>query len=204
MFLIIYILIFILYNKLVNRNLLEGQLIELLWTVIPIFFLIFIAIPSLKILYLSDEINSPLFRLKIIGHQWYWEYEYNFLKKRINSDINFLFDSIILNRFINDEFRLLDVSENLIVPLGCQLRLLILSDDVIHSFTVPALGIKVDAVPGRLNQVGLNVNRAGIYYGQCSEICGINHRFIPIVLETVRLRWIIENIKSDRVNRDLL
>lgn len=192
---IIYFIIFIIKNNLVNRFILEGQLIEIIWTLIPIGFLLFLAIPSLKILYLSDEIIKPLLRIKVIGHQWFWEYEYIF-KLNLSKIKIFNYESLI--KLIDfdklDQFRLLDVSKNLYIPLNRQIRLIILSDDVIHSFTVPALGVKVDAVPGRLNQINLFVNRPGIYYGQCSEICGVNHRFIPIVVETIRLTKFLLNL----------
>lgn len=193
--LIIYILIFILKNKLINRNLLEGQIIEIIWTVIPMFCLIFLAIPSLKILYITDESNEPLFTFKVIGHQWYWEYEYSLRLLEENSLIEFNNVDSIINRNLNiDSFRLLDVSENFCIPIKCQIRLIVLSDDVIHSFAVPSLGIKVDAVPGRLNQVNILVNRPGLFFGQCSEICGVNHRFMPIVVESIRLIKFLKNL----------
>lgn len=191
--LILYILYFMIKNFYVNRFLLDGQLIELIWTIIPIFFLIFIAFPSLKTLYLTDEINNPVFTFKAIGHQWYWEYEYRFLNKYIGFDFDIdLVDSVISKDLILHSFRLLDVSENFVIPIKCQVRLIVLSDDVIHSFAVPSLGIKVDAIPGRLNQIGIIINRPGLFFGQCSEICGVNHRFMPIVIESINLRsWFI-------------
>lgn len=181
-------LLFIIKNKFINRFLLEGQFIEIIWTIIPIFFLIFLAFPSLKILYLTDEINNPLFTFKAIGHQWYWEYEYNLnlIKKKLKFSLDNV-DSIIKTDFEFDSFRLLDVSEHFYIPINCQIRLLVLSDDVIHSFAIPTLGVKVDAVPGRLNQIRIYINRPGLYFGQCSEICGVNHRFIPIVIEAIKL-----------------
>nr|YP_011003926.1 cytochrome c oxidase subunit 2 [Eurytoma acutibialis]WPS67066.1 cytochrome c oxidase subunit 2 [Eurytoma acutibialis] len=187
--LIMYMLIFMVKNKLINRYLLEGQMIEIIWTIIPMFFLIFLAIPSLKVLYLTDEINNPMFSFKVIGHQWYWEYEYNMKLmdvefKNFNIDCDNV-ESMMNKTYEIDSFRLLDVSENFYIPMKCQIRLMVLSDDVIHSFAVPALGIKVDAVPGRLNQISLLINRPGLYYGQCSEICGVNHSFMPIVIESI-------------------
>nr|AWN56252.1 cytochrome c oxidase subunit 2 [Euschistus heros] len=179
--LIMYMLIFMLLNKFINRNMFEGQLIEIIWTIIPMLFLIFIAIPSLKILYLSDEIINPEFSIKSIGHQWYWSYEYNDF-----NDINF--DSFMMNDNSKNLFRLLDVDNRLIVPMNSQIRMLINSSDVIHSFALPSVGIKVDAVPGRINQINLNLIRPGIYYGQCSEICGVNHSFMPIVIESIPLK----------------
>lgn len=188
-------LLFIIKNKLINRFLLEGQLIEIVWTIIPMFFLIFLAFPSLKILYLTDENNNPLFTFKAIGHQWYWEYEYNLsiFNKIIKLNLDNV-DSIIKTEINIDLFRLLDVNEHFLIPIKCQIRLLVLSDDVIHSFAVPSLGIKVDAVPGRLNQVNIFISRSGLYFGQCSEICGVNHRFIPIVIEAVKLSKFIKCI----------
>lgn len=154
-------------------------MIELVWTIIPIIFLFFLAFPSLHLLYLRDEIKNPIFRIKVIGHQWYWSYEYGDFNNKI-------FDSYIVNNLNDKElFRLLDVDNYLVIPINCQIRFLVSSLDVIHSFTVPSLGIKVDAVPGRINQISIYIQRPGIYYGQCSEICGVNHRFMPIGLEVV-------------------
>lgn len=152
---------------------------ELIWTIIPMFILIFIAIPSIKILYLTDEIHSNKLSLKAIGHQWYWRYEY--------SDFPHIeFDSFIIptNQLINNEFRLLDVDNRCLLPFNYPIRILTTSIDVIHAWTIPSFGIKIDSTPGRLNQTILFINRPGIYFGQCSEICGINHRFIPIVIES--------------------
>nr|ANH79471.1 cytochrome c oxidase subunit II [Eurytoma sp. TJS-2016] len=185
--LIMYMLNFMFLNKFINRMLLEGQMIEIIWTIIPMFFLIFLAIPSLKILYLTDEVNNPNFTFKVIGHQWYWEYEYDIEFLNL---MNFKFASFesMMEKEINlSSFRLLDVSENFKVPMNCQIRLMIMSDDVIHSFAIPSLGIKIDAVPGRLNQIMMNLNRPGLYIGQCSEICGVNHSFMPIVVESIKL-----------------
>lgn len=174
---IIYIIYFILINKLTNKFILQNQIIEIIWTIMPIIILIYIAIPSLIILYINDEIFNPLITIKSIGHQWYWRYEYSDLK---NIDFN---SFIIINSNIKNSFRLLDVDNRLIIPFNNQIRIIINSTDVIHSWTIPSLGIKIDSIPGRINQSFIIINRPGIYYGQCSEICGINHRFIPIVIE---------------------
>nr|AWV84357.1 cytochrome oxidase subunit II [Derotettix mendosensis] len=168
------------FNKMINRMLLEGQMIELIWTILPAIVLIFIALPSLRLLYLLDEVSNPSLSIKIVGHQWYWSYEYS-------DFFNVEFDSYMkspTNLLIND-FRLLDVDNRTIVPFGEEIRLIITSSDVLHSWAVPSLGIKVDAVPGRLNQSGLHCMRPGIMYGQCSEICGANHSFMPIVIESI-------------------
>nr|YP_010987387.1 cytochrome c oxidase subunit II [Anagyrus galinae]WON65600.1 cytochrome c oxidase subunit II [Anagyrus galinae] len=191
LFLIFYFLIFMLLNKIINRFLFEGQLIEIIWTVVPILFLLFLAFPSLKILYLSDEIFNPYLSIKVLGHQWYWSYEYSDFK-------DVIFDSFMLNDASNDMlFRLLDVDNRMIIPLNLNLRILISSLDVIHSFTVPSAGVKVDAIPGRLNQINMNVNRPGIFFGQCSEICGVNHSFMPIVLEAVSMKNFLNWINSN-------
>nr|ASN66004.1 cytochrome c oxidase subunit 2 [Scarites buparius] len=168
------------YNKNINRYLLEGQLIEVIWTVLPAITLIFIALPSLRLLYLLDEINNPLVTLKSIGHQWYWSYEYSNFN-------NTEFDSYMTptNELTNSNFRLLDVDNRIILPFYTQIRVLVTATDVIHSWTVPALGVKIDATPGRLNQTSFFMNRPGLFFGQCSEICGANHSFMPIAIESV-------------------
>lgn len=179
--LIFYILFFIFINKIINRFIFEGQLIEIVWTVIPIFLLIFIALPSLKILYLTDELNNSIIRVKVIGSQWYWSYEYSDFLEGIE------IESYILQKNYLNSFRLLDVDNRIVLPINSQIRFLITSTDVIHSFAIPSIGLKVDAVPGRINQISSYINRYGLYFGQCSEICGVNHRFIPIVIEATDL-----------------
>lgn len=186
-----YLIISLFFNSYINRFLLEGQIIELIWTILPAITLIFIALPSLRLLYLLDEINNPLITLKSIGHQWYWRYEY--------SDFNNIqFDSYIIpiNEIKNDNFRLLDVDNRIIIPMNNQIRILVTATDVIHSWTIPSLGVKVDANPGRLNQTNFFINRPGIFYGQCSEICGANHRFIPIVIERISIKNFINWINN--------
>uniref|UniRef100_A0AAU7YS50 Cytochrome c oxidase subunit 2 n=1 Tax=Rhopalus qinlinganus TaxID=3151527 RepID=A0AAU7YS50_9HEMI len=177
--LVSYTMMSLMNNLLINRYLLEGQTIEFIWTLMPAVTLIFIALPSLHLLYLIDEVNNPLLTLKTIGHQWYWSYEY--------SDFNMEFDSYMkpTNELMNNEFRLLDVDNRVILPMNLQIRVLVTAADVLHSWAVPALGIKIDATPGRLNQGCFKINRPGLLYGQCSEICGANHSFMPIVIESV-------------------
>nr|YP_009236848.1 cytochrome c oxidase subunit II [Acraea vestalis]AMJ17320.1 cytochrome c oxidase subunit II [Acraea vestalis] len=188
--LVTYLMMKLFSNKFINRFLLEGQLIELIWTIIPAFTLIFIAFPSLRLLYLLDELNNPLITLKSIGHQWYWSYEY--------SDFNNIeFDSYMLkiNQKFNN-FRLLDVDNRIILPMNNQIRILVTSSDVIHSWTIPSLGVKIDANPGRLNQTSFFMNRPGIFFGQCSEICGTNHSFMPIVIESISMKTFINWINK--------
>nr|AWV84318.1 cytochrome oxidase subunit II [Chilecicada sp. PL492] len=185
-----YIMMTLFYNKMVNRLLLEGQVVEFVWTLLPAMTLFFIALPSLRLLYLLDEVSSPLLTIKIIGHQWYWSYEYSdFLNVEFDS---YMKSSIYLNL---SDFRLIDVDNRLVLPFNTQIRFLITSNDVLHSWAMPSLGIKVDAVPGRLNQTAVFLNRPGIIFGQCSEICGANHSFMPIVIESINtkmfLSWLL-------------
>jgi len=190
-----YIIVFIIFNKYININLLERQIIERIWTIIPAIILIQIAIPSLLLLYILDESIDSSLTLKVIGHQWYWRYEYSDIWSISNNTI-LEFDSYIIpsNELENRIFRLLDVDNRTIIPFNIHVRILISSADVLHSWTVPSLGVKADAIPGRLNQVKFIRQRPGIFFGQCSEICGANHRFIPIVIEIINinsfLNWI--------------
>uniref|UniRef100_A0A7G9ZDL9 Cytochrome c oxidase subunit 2 n=4 Tax=Ctenocephalides felis TaxID=7515 RepID=A0A7G9ZDL9_CTEFE len=187
-----YIMSSLFYNKLYNRYLLESQNIEIIWTILPAFMLIFIALPSLRLLYLLDDSNSPLISLKAIGHQWYWSYEYTDFN-------NISFDSYMIpsNELNLNSFRLLDVDNRIILPINSQIRILITATDVLHSWTIPSLGIKIDATPGRLNQSNFMMNRPGLYFGQCSEICGANHSFMPIVIESVMINSFIKWVSSN-------
>nr|UEK24898.1 cytochrome c oxidase subunit II [Kolla paulula] len=186
---VMYMMLSLLANKMTNRFLLEGQFIELIWTILPAIMLIFIALPSLRILYLIEEISNPMVTIKAIGHQWYWSYEYSDFKK-------IEFDSYMktTEELSKNEFRLLDTDNRIILPYNISTRILVTSTDVIHSWTVPSLGVKIDASPGRINQGNILISRPGLFFGQCSEICGANHSFMPIVLESINLsafsKWI--------------
>nr|YP_009412740.1 cytochrome c oxidase subunit 2 [Anabropsis crenatis]ASK85611.1 cytochrome c oxidase subunit 2 [Anabropsis crenatis] len=185
--LVAYVMTSLFFNKYTHRYLLEGQTIEVIWTILPAVTLIFIALPSLRLLYLLDETLDPLVTVKTVGHQWYWSYEYmDFINARE-------FDSYMIpyNEMSENGFRLLDVDNRTILPMHTQIRMLITAADVLHSWTVPALGVKVDATPGRLNQTSFFMNRPGLFYGQCSEICGANHSFMPIVIESVNTKTFI-------------
>nr|YP_009253518.1 cytochrome c oxidase subunit II [Cryptocercus kyebangensis]AKF02185.1 cytochrome c oxidase subunit 2 [Cryptocercus kyebangensis] len=184
-----YMMMAMTHNKYINRYLLEGQLIEVAWTIAPAIILIFIAVPSLRLLYLMDEINNPTLTLKTIGHQWYWSYEYSdFIKVE--------FDSYMTpqNEMNNSSFRLLDVDNRTTLPTNTFIRMIVTAADVLHSWTIPSLGVKADATPGRLNQISFLINRPGLFFGQCSEICGANHSFMPIVIESITtnnfIKWI--------------
>nr|QWY25995.1 cytochrome c oxidase subunit II [Morphostenophanes yunnanus] len=176
-------------NKFTHRFLLEGQTIELIWTVLPAITLIFIALPSLRLIYILDETSNPAVSIKTVGHQWYWSYEYSDFK-------NTEFDSYMVPATEPSitAFRLLDVDNRMVVPFSSHIRMLISAADVIHSWTLPSMGVKVDATPGRLNQVAITASRSSVFFGQCSEICGANHSFMPIVVESISpsffIKWI--------------
>nr|UNO53652.1 cytochrome c oxidase subunit 2 [Ixodes vespertilionis] len=186
----LYMIINIMMNSFSSRFLMEGQEIETIWTIIPAITLIFIAFPSLRLLYMLDESFSPTITIKIIGHQWYWSYEF--------SDFNIEFDSFMIppNEMKTNSFRLLDVYNRMVIPFNSHIKFLISSADVIHSWTIPSLGMKMDAIPGRLNQSFSFSNRPGIFFGQCSEICGANHSFMPISMEITSSDNFIKWIKS--------
>nr|ABA25883.1 cytochrome c oxidase subunit II [Ladona depressa] len=179
------------FNKDINRNLLDGQKIETIWTILPVFVLVIIAMPSLRLLYLLDEVSEPSLTLKTMGHQWYWSYEYSDFKQ-------IEFDSYMIpyNEMDNMGFRLLEVDNRTTLPMQTQVRILITAADVLHSWAIPSLGIKVDATPGRLNQTNFFINRPGLFFGQCSEICGANHSFMPIMIESVNIKSFINWIQN--------
>ena len=175
------------YNKISNKYLNHGTLIELIWTITPALILILIAFPSFKLLYLMDEVTDPNLTVIVEGHQWYWSYQYiDFL----NSDDEYIeYDSYLVPESDLDAggFRMLEVDNRVILPELTHTRFMVTAADVIHSFAVPALSIKCDAYPGRLNQVSVHINREGLFYGQCSEICGILHSSMPIAIQSVSL-----------------
>lgn len=179
-----YLIVSSVTSKNFNRFFLEAQEIELFWTRIPALILLFIAIPSLKTLYLIEENIRPLISIKRMGFQWNWAYQYSNLK-----EINF--SSLIIK---SNSKRLMDTSNHLIVPIQTPTRIIVTSKDVLHSWTIPSLGIKADATPGRINQIILIINRPRTLIGQCSEICGAGHRFIPISLEATSIKNFINNI----------
>nr|YP_010535339.1 cytochrome c oxidase subunit II [Morimospasma tuberculatum]UYB77590.1 cytochrome c oxidase subunit 2 [Morimospasma tuberculatum]WEY30148.1 cytochrome c oxidase subunit 2 [Morimospasma sp.] len=189
------LMITLFFNKFIHRLLLEGQMVEIVWTILPAVTLIFIALPSLRLIYILDEVNNPLLTIKSIGHQWYWSYEYSDFK-------NIEFDSYMIpsNELKPFHFRLLEVDNRMVMPYETQIRLLVTAADVIHSWTIPSLGVKIDATPGRLNQVSFMLNRTGLFYGQCSEICGANHSFMPIVIESISpkyfMKWVYESSET--------
>ncbi|YP_009034482.1 cytochrome c oxidase subunit II (mitochondrion) [Synchiropus splendidus] len=179
---VLYIIVAMVMTKLTDKFILDSQEVEIIWTVLPAVILILIAMPSLRILYLMDEVNDPHLTIKAVGHQWYWSYEY--------TDYNELcFDSYMIptQDLTPGQFRLLEVDHRVVLPVESPVRVLVSAEDVLHSWAVPSLGVKMDAVPGRLNQTALIAAHPGVFYGQCSEICGANHSFMPIVVEAVPL-----------------
>nr|YP_009485645.1 cytochrome c oxidase subunit II [Velinus nodipes]AVZ00781.1 cytochrome c oxidase subunit II [Velinus nodipes] len=177
-----YMLMTMVMTKLTDRFLLEEHTIETVWTILPAITLIFIALPSIRILYMMDESINAMLTIKTIGHQWYWSYEYSDFS-------NVEFDSYMIptQDLPEDGFRLLDVDNRVVLPMDIHTRIIVTSADVIHSWTIPSIGVKVDGTPGRLNQANFIINRPGLMFGQCSEICGANHSFMPIVLESVEV-----------------
>jgi cytochrome c oxidase subunit 2 len=162
--------------------------LEIIWTIIPAIILLIIAIPSFALLYSMDEIIDPTITLKAIGHQWYWSYEFSDYST-LNGGENLVFDAYLIaeDDLSGGNLRLLEVDNRVVLPIKTHIRVLITSADVLHSWSVPAFGVKVDACPGRLNQTSVFIKREGAFFGQCSEICGVNHGFMPIVIESVTI-----------------
>nr|AKS03999.1 cytochrome c oxidase subunit 2 [Spadella cephaloptera] len=160
-----------------NLKFSDNQKLEFAWTTLPGVVLVMIGVPSLRILYLLDEVGSPLMTLKVVGHQWYWSYEY--------SDMEDLQFDAYMDNSLNP--RLLQTDHHVVLPFGIPTRVVVTAADVLHSWALPTAGIKADCIPGRLNQVMTLLDRSGVYYGQCSEICGSNHSFMPIALDVISI-----------------
>nr|APB92062.1 cytochrome c oxidase subunit II [Montfortula punctata] len=177
-----------------DRYTLDSNYLEVIWTIFPAVVLVFLVFPSLHLLYLLDEAPDCSLTIKAVGGQWYWSYEYADFKGMSYDSYMTPTDSLDFG-----DYRLLDADFRLILPVSSQVSVLVTSGDVIHSWTVPSLGVKADAVPGRLNQVSFFTLLPGVYYGQCSEICGANHSFMPIVVEVVGVddffSW-VENVSG--------
>nr|AAS48601.1 cytochrome c oxidase subunit II [Bubalus bubalis] len=182
--LVLYIISLMLTTKLTHTSTMDAQEVETIWTILPAIILILIALPSLRILYMMDEINNPFLTVKTMWHQWYLSYEYTDYE-----DLSFDSYMIPTSELKPGALRLLEVDSRVVLPMEMTIRMLVSSEDVLHSWAVPSLGLKTDAIPGRLNQTTLMSTRPGLYYGQCSEICGSNHSFMPIVLELVPLKY---------------
>jgi len=179
----------------------HSSLLEIIWTILPAVILVFIAVPSFALIWSLEDPSALSMTLKIIGHQWYWSYEYSDYSEA--NDLKSLnYDSYMLNLddLTRGSLRLLEVDQRVVVPTGVHVRLLVTSADVLHSWAVPSFGIKVDACPGRLSETSLFLKREGVYYGQCSEICGTNHGFMPIVVKGVEkhlfIKWAFNKLES--------
>nr|YP_009339294.1 cytochrome c oxidase subunit II [Gmelinoides fasciatus]APL97184.1 cytochrome c oxidase subunit II [Gmelinoides fasciatus] len=179
-------MIFISSCKLTDRFLLQQQNIELIWTVAPVLVIVFIAMPSVQVLYLLDDPSSPNLTIKTIGHQWYWSYQYSDFPA-IQFD-SYMTPSTPLTQATLASARLLEADNSISLPTLTQIRLVATGADVIHAWSMPAFGLKADAIPGRLNQLMFSITRPGIFYGQCSEICGSNHSFMPIKVEAMPMK----------------
>lgn len=179
-------------NKFAYKYLRHGQTLEIIWTIFPAIILLLIAFPSFILLYLCDEVLTPAMTIKVVGLQWYWKYEYSDFISDTGETIEY--ESYIIPEDMLEEgqLRLLDTDTSIIVPVDTHVRFIVTANDVIHSFAVPSLGLKVDATPGRLNQVSALIQRTGVYYGQCSELCGVNHALMPIKVECVPISDFVE------------
>jgi cytochrome c oxidase subunit 2 len=187
------------FNEFKNKtssNVIHGTTLEIIWTITPAIILIIIAIPSFSLLYSVDEIIDPAITLKVIGHQWYWSYEYSDYINQSGESIDFESYMIPEADLQEGHLRLLEVDNRLVLPTDTHIRVVVTSSDVLHCWAIPSFGTKLDACPGRLNQTSLYIKRPGTFYGQCSEICGINHGFMPIVIDAVSVQDYISWINS--------
>jgi cytochrome c oxidase subunit 2 len=182
------------FNTQKSQSFFHSNTLEIVWTSLPALTLLNLASPSFTLLYSMDEISSPEISVKIIGHQWFWSYEisdFDTMATCMDSDKTLKYtcyllteESITQKNYLGF-FRLLETNKRVLLPSNTHLRLLVTSVDVLHSWTIPSFGVKVDACPGRLNQVNVFLKRIGLFFGQCSEICGVNHGFMPIALLVV-------------------
>ena len=183
--LVLFLLLYIAFRFNSSRNQIastttHNTVVEILWTVIPVVLLIIIAIPSFRLLYVSETIPKADLTIKATGNQWYWSYEYPDYE-------NIVFDANMLNddELSDPKLRLLETDTQIVVPVNKVVKLQITSNDVLHAWTIPAFGVKMDAVPGKLNETWFKANQEGIFYGQCSELCGPKHAFMPINVKVV-------------------
>ena len=177
------------FNTQNRQNFFHSNNLEIVWTTLPALTLLNLASPTFTLLYSMDEIATPEISIKVIGHQWFWSYEisdFDSMATCFNSDKTLKYtcyllsnETIVKKNYLGF-FRLLETNKRVLLPSNTHLRLLITSVDVLHSWTIPSFGVKIDACPGRLNQVNIFIKRIGLFFGQCSEICGINHGFMPI------------------------
>ncbi|AEY99231.1 cytochrome oxidase subunit 2 (mitochondrion) [Eremothecium gossypii FDAG1] len=174
-------------NPITYKYIKHGQMIEIIWTILPAIILLMIAFPSFILLYLCDEVISPAMTIKVIGLQWYWKYEYSDFINDNGETIEYESYMIPEELLEEGQLRMLDTDTSIVIPVDTHVRFIVTATDVIHDFAVPSLGIKIDTTPGRLSQVSTLIQREGIFYGQCSELCGAQHSAMPIKIETVKL-----------------
>lgn len=193
----------------ISQKFTHSSLLEIVWTIFPAVLLIIIAVPSFSLLYSLDEVINPELTLKVIGHQWYWSYEYSDVVQYGDFE-TIAFDSYMVptSDLSDGTLRLLEVDNRVVLPVGTHVRLLVSAADVLHSWAMPSFGVKIDAVPGRLSQVSVFLKRFGVFYGQCSEICGVNHGFMPIVVAGVNhpgfCEWLGVQLNTDFTNLDIV
>jgi cytochrome c oxidase subunit 2 len=187
------------YTDKFSSNVVHGTTVEIVWTTLPALILIVVAVPSFALLYSIDEVIDPAITLKVVGHQWYWSYEFSdYVSSDQTEAINFDSYMIPADDLELGQLRMLEVDNRVILPVNTHIRILVTAADVLHSWAVPSLGVKMDACPGRLNQTSTFINREGVFFGQCSEICGSAHSGMPIVIESVSLQkyvaWISDKL----------
>jgi cytochrome c oxidase subunit 2 len=198
------------FSKKSSQRFTHSSLLEIIWTILPAFSLLLISIPSFALLYSLDEVIDPSVTLKVTGSQWFWSYEYSDACLNVENlsessfDLSSLnFDSYMVptNELVLGSFRLLEVDNRVILPTKTHIRILVTATDVLHSWAIPSFGIKIDACPGRLSQAFVYIKRAGTYFGQCSEICGVNHGFMPVVIKALPSEaytsWVAQKLLSD-------
>ena len=203
---VVWMLFLVIYNfnetaNPVSNKFTHSSLLEIVWTIIPAIILVLIAVPSFVLLYSMDELIDPVVTLKVVGHQWYWSYEYSdYATLEGGESLNFDSYMIPTSDLVKGSLRSLEVDNRIVLPINTHIRVLITAADVLHAWAVPSFGIKVDACPGRLTQASLFIKREGVYYGQCSEICGVNHAFMPIVVKGVSVNrftnWIAAKLDN--------
>lgn len=182
---VLVLLVYVIWRFRASRNPVPSKtthhtVLEVIWTTVPIIILVVIAVPSLRLIYFQDRVPQAEMTIKAIGHQWYWSYEYP-------DHGNFAFDAYMVPdaELAPGQPRLLATDNHVVVPVDTTVRVLVTAADVLHAWAVPAFGVKKDGIPGRINETWFKVEREGIYYGQCSELCGVNHAFMPIAVEVV-------------------
>lgn len=178
----------------------HGTVLEMVWTMVPALILVVMAVPSFALLYAVDEVVDPALTVKVMGQQWYWTYEYSDYLTEEGEGIAFDSYRVATEDLDEGNLRLLEVDNRVVLPVDTHVRLLVTAADVLHCWAIPSFGVKMDACPGRLNQISLFVKREGTFFGQCSEICGVNHGFRPMAVDVVSLEdyvsWVGQKLEE--------